>query len=771
VRTANRGTRKGDARRAALVGVLLGDALVFGLVVNRYYPISQWLFWRYATSVSLTVFFALSCIAGGDALLLRILGRSLPLREHLVLAFPAGVFLFQLGIFLAGLAGLLTAPLFVALPSVMLAVGGRRFVTRAVSFVRRTHRRRRGLELGPALLGAAGVFAVGLLYFQILSPQLIGYDARWYHLPLAEHYAADGAIRPTPEGWWLSAYPQLASHLYTWAFLLPRAATFDKTELSLHLEFASFVGMLAAIPVAVRKLVPRTSARGTWALYFLFPQVLLYDSNLNGGADHIAALFSLPLGISALRAGKSLHPRECAVFAIMAAGVILTKYSAYSVLFAPFLAITLRSLWLFVRGSAGQSRSRLLRGPLLALGLGLLLTTPLWLKNWVFYRDPFYPLLRGHFRSELWFPEAERTWAQLMGNLAPARPGWAGLKDAARATLLFPFEVHDWKVFHRDVPIFGPWFTLTLPCLPFLRAGKRLWIVYGSALSAVFLWFLPCHYERYLQVVVPWMVSGTAATLILLYRKGLATRLALLPLLLLTVVWGGDVYFFPTDNIVGDSPVRAVSTFLASGFSQTRNRLIVSSPFEEVGRALPKRGARLLVHQLPIHLGIGVPSVQDLWQGGISYGRLVTPQAIHAALRRMGVTHLLWTTAQSEGHDSLGSDLAFYSFVTRFGEAPASFGNLTLARMPASVPKTFDDRVLFLGCRGPYQPGLYYLGDMNDPPGQEPFKRLSGDSKGMLPEAAFVIFEPGCPSPPSKDDLARFRLLFRRGNFEFYGLD
>src|SRR5262249_30326697 len=150
---------------------------------------------------------------------------------------------------------------------------------------------------------------------------------------------ANGAIRRAPEGSFVAAYPQLASYLFTWAFCLPQSTLFDRVELCLHIELATFIGMLAAIPVAVRKLVPRTSGAGSFAAYFLFPSIFLYDSNLNGGSDHVSALFTLPLGLSLLRAWPALDPAACFVFAMMAAGVILTKYSAYSVLYGPFAAL------------------------------------------------------------------------------------------------------------------------------------------------------------------------------------------------------------------------------------------------------------------------------------------------------------------------------------------------------------------------------------------------------------------------------------------------
>src|SRR6185369_13217047 len=80
------------------------------------------------------------------------------------------------------------------------------------------------------LAGCLGV------YLQVISPQNIAFDARWYHIPIAESYAAAGRIRPFPEGWYLGAYPHLASWLYAWAFLAPGALK-DHLCLAMHLEY------------------------------------------------------------------------------------------------------------------------------------------------------------------------------------------------------------------------------------------------------------------------------------------------------------------------------------------------------------------------------------------------------------------------------------------------------------------------------------------------------------------------------------------------------
>jgi hypothetical protein len=759
--------------------VLLAGAAFYASVVDRYYPIDHWLFFRYASIAAIALGWATACVCAGSALLARLFRPSLPLREHLVLAFASGVFLFQLAVFLVGLAGGLGTVSFFALPLAFVASGGAplfRRLRRAFHHVRALTRRRVAYRPFRAIAWFAGIFAVGLLYFQILAPETIGFDARWYHMPLAEHYVANGAIRRTPEGWWLAAYPQLATYLFTWAFCLPHSALFDRVELSLHIELATLIGMLAAIPVAVRKLVRRTSAAGSFAAYFLFPQVFIYDSNLNGGSDHVSALFSLPLGLALLRAWPSLAPSACFVFAMMASGIILTKYSAYCVLYAPFFAFALRSLYLIARPSVASpppaSRSRLARGLIVALLGGLVLTAPHWLKNLVWYGDPFYPILRTIFTPRPWNAESPSVWRQFMGLMTPAPPGLRGVLDALRATVAFPFEVHDWWVFHHDVPIFGPLFVLFLPCLPFVRARKRLWAVYAAGLSAVFCWYLPCHYERYLRTAVPWMAAATAAMLVYIWRSGWLARAAMLPILLLTVVWSGDVYFWPTHNMVNDSPLHVASNLMASGFLGTRDRLRVNAPFSNYGETLPK-GARVLLHETGLQLGLGVDTVSDDWQSGLSYVALTTPAKIDAELRRMGVTHVLYNRDFSNGRFSLGSDIAFYAYATRFTHSPDDRGALRLAHMPSSPPPAaFDDEVIYVACDGPYRRGVYGVADLNVPAGEaaspSPRRELPAQLTADDFTTAFVVQSSGCGDRLPAKAQSRYTLLFRRGRLEVF---
>ena len=210
--------------RVLLPILLAGAAWVFVDQVDDHYPIEHWLFWRYATYWIACAYWSLACLAAGHFTVRKLLGRTLPVLEHLATSFAVGLFEFFLGMFLFGAFKLYDAGLFVGLPTLMLAVGGYSLWT----YLRRCWRRLRKLRrtARPAPLWALpvvvfGVLGLAMIYFLILTPDNTQFDARWKHLALAEEMVVTGGIRRFAEGWTVESYPHLASFVYAWAFLLP----------------------------------------------------------------------------------------------------------------------------------------------------------------------------------------------------------------------------------------------------------------------------------------------------------------------------------------------------------------------------------------------------------------------------------------------------------------------------------------------------------------------------------------------------------------------
>ena len=227
--------------------------------------------------------------------------------EHVTFCFAVGTLSFFMLMFAGGLAMAYGPVFFVALPLVMTAIGGfgafrylrrlRRHLTFRAS--RNPHRTR----IASIALTCLGLVAVFLFYLPGIVPSHVAYDSSWYHLPIAEHYATLGGIRPFQEGWYMGAIPHLASVIYCWAFLIPRSVLFDYVELSTHLEFAVMLMMLPGIPALVRRLVPSARAHASWIAFFTFPGVYWYD--LFGGGDQFAALWSVPIALALLRVCQS----------------------------------------------------------------------------------------------------------------------------------------------------------------------------------------------------------------------------------------------------------------------------------------------------------------------------------------------------------------------------------------------------------------------------------------------------------------------------------
>jgi len=445
--------------------------------------------------------------------------------DFVTLGIALGVFAFTLAVFALGLLHLLNVVTFWALPLTLLAASS--------GYLRRTWRSHgvatwqalKQLRLGPAsvflvLLGVAGAAA---LYVQILTPENFSFDTRWYHLPMAQRYAMSHAISRFDEGFWMGAYPQLATYLYVWAFLAPLPLLFDRLELCAHLEFVVFILTLAQIPVLARVLVPRSRPWLGWVALFAFPAIYLYDSNLHAGSDHFAAFFAVPIALTFWRAWRHFEPRNVLLFAAFVSAAALTKYTALLIVAPPGLALLFRALWL-----SGKLRDR---RTLLALGLlvlaPLVLTTPHWLKNWVWYGDPIYPILHARWPGRPWSADAATQLAILETVARPGALDMAGLLAALRSTVMFSFEANDWYDLRRNFPEFGSLFTLTIPALLFVRRpGRIAWLTAG-AMVAVFCWYLLSHYERFLQVVLPWMVAATVAMLVRIWQLGLWPRLAL----------------------------------------------------------------------------------------------------------------------------------------------------------------------------------------------------------------------------------------------------
>lgn len=782
-----------------LVG-LCAAIFVMLRAANAHYKIADWLAARYGISWLATLAFNAGCLVTGHALLRTILGRVLPIREQLVLAFPTGLIAFFWLMFAVGLFGGLGPAFFFAVPPLLVALGARptlRYARRLSRHVRHARARARASSsaLTPLswLATCFGAIALAMIYLSILSPLNASWDARWYHLPIAEMYASSGRIFRFPEGWVLGTYPQLASLIYTWGFMLPHGQLFDRIALCAHLEYSIFVWTVAAVPVLAKRAMParlraRFRFRGGWSAMFLFPGLFLYDSSLNLGADHIATLWAAPMYLALLLAWPKLALRECVVLALMISGGLLTKYTSIMNAAPVIFAVIGRALWLLAR-TYKTPRAIPWRGPVVTLVLGLSLTSAHWAKNWAWYGDPLYPQLMKHLTLHPWLPEATLPYNTDIAVSWHAGRDLAGLLNSAKIMFTFAFVHHDWPDLHGTMPIFGFLFTVSLFVLPWLGKAPRLWGLYAFGHVAVALWTQISWQDRYLQCLVPWMAAAVVAVFAQLWHLPLwlsaprpvaaAARVLTGLLVGAQIVYGGDVYFYTVHRMIRTTPAKLSIDLLNTGRTgKAKDRDDIFNPYQKIGLDLPD-GAVLLAHGTRQSLGLKHRRVVDSpgTQGGILYSRYKSPREVYDFLRSLGVTHLMWD-ANSESNDTITSDFVFFDFATRHTKDLKNYGTLRVARMPDKPPTSepFGDKVAYLSCQGRYEPGLYNLWDLTVPVFVPPYspKRLKEFSEGdkgadkLIKRADSLVLQPDCKRGASSKLLNDFTVIARRGTSNLY---
>ncbi|HXK16736.1 MAG TPA: hypothetical protein VNG33_02945 [Polyangiaceae bacterium] len=188
------------ARRFGLLGVLAVGTLLFAAVLQRHDALGGWLFFHYLRSAFFAALFASACLAAGHTLLVRVLGRSLPLEEHVTIAFALGVLAFFLTTFTCGVLGFLGPTFFLACPSLLLLFGARKSLRTLEALKRHARGIRWSLPLWQVALMGCGAVGIAVVWFPILTPQNASFDARWYHLSIAQQYVAEGGIHAFREG-------------------------------------------------------------------------------------------------------------------------------------------------------------------------------------------------------------------------------------------------------------------------------------------------------------------------------------------------------------------------------------------------------------------------------------------------------------------------------------------------------------------------------------------------------------------------------------------
>lgn len=758
-------------------------------LANPHYPIREWLFWHYAGAWIATLVWAFGCGAVGHAILVGVLRRPFEPLRQLAIAWALGIFAFGLSVFVLALGQQLKPAAFFLLPAAFCLGAGPAFVRYLARVASEgswpgERSRLKAWQVVPILLGMLGL---GFIYFLILTPDNVQFDARWKHLAFAEDLVVSGGLRRYGEVQTFAVRPHFASYLYAWAFLAPTTLLFDRVVLAAHLEFATFViTTWIGIPAVVRQLAPRADARVVWATRFLFPGVFLYDSALSAGADHIGALFGPPIFLLLLASLRDLSPRRLALLAALVAAAAQVKETiAVMLAGVPLLILAAKALHLGMRALRGRAtpavRRNLFMGPAVAAACGLALSSPFWLKNWIWYGNPVYPSLSSIFRPEGLIADAEYLyeWGYKVHQFWRPSHDLTGVLETLKALFTWPFVPHDYGRFHGKRPIIGAVFTLLLPALFLFRRTGRLWLLVAWIHGSVFAWYWVHHQDRYLQALMPLIAAATAALLSLCWRYGKAPgRTGVLFLVTFQVIEGLDVYFIPTHAMIGGSAPGHVAELLGAAHrGKYDERFRFQDRLQSFGQAAPQ-DAIILVHEEHNILGLQRRTVQDFatWQYTLDYGALGNPRAVWQALRKLGVTHVLWQEGKSRSYDTIASDIVFHYLVERYTTPVAKHGGWRLAALAPSPPmedaRNFESGVAVMSCKGGIPKGIYQLQDLRVPsfgPRQgRPLARgakLPSDPSGWPDPVRFAVVQQGC-SQPRGGTLPRFRKAFTRARLD-----
>jgi hypothetical protein len=722
--------------------IVAGAIGIFGSYAHHLHRVGDWLTVSLAHAWLFVALFSFASLASGLAILARSKLHVGSLLERTSLALAVGVLAFALGIFVAGYCALLGTAFFFAWPALLLLFG-RRALLRYFRVLSRLRSKfgaalfypQNGVQALAALAIAAGTFT---LYVQVISPANIGFDVRQYHLPVAESYAAAGRIRPFPEGWYLGAYPQLGGWLYTWAFLAPGAL---KHHISLagHLEFVLFLMTIASTSALASRLISGTRLRHGGAALFLFPSLFL-NANLGVGADHIIALWAAPLALALLRYLKKADVRNGALLGMFLGGAILSKYQAIYF----FVPITFVLAYELVR-------KRQFGALLTVAGVTLLVSSPHWLKNLIAYHDPFYPNLHRWFPDRPFFKGADELLRRSywFTGEKPELSAWGKLVDTLKALFRFSFFPLTWARVHDDSAVVGSLFTLLLPLMLWVRPRWRVLLIAGCCYVGIAIWWNTYPDARYLQPLMPWMAACVAVTVAAAWRTGsVPLRAALVTLVGLQIVWGGDNYLLGSQQKLAAIPLQLPSIGKDNPFPRNP---YPGQELAEIGERLPK-GSRLVGHDFYQSLGVGVPAITDNpdWQGSIDYLQIDPPDEVRRRWLSLGGTHVIWPIAkEGRSPEDMARDTVFGRSVVAFTDSSFDVAGYRVAELidrPAPKSMQTPTLIAWLGCEvdrtvGIYTPSGFAKGTLEKPLSHDDLVR---DASGTLAEVNTLWFRWDC---------------------------
>jgi hypothetical protein len=181
-----------------------------------------------------------------------------------------------------------------------------------------------------------------------------------------------------------------------------------------------------------------------------------------------------------------------------------------------------------------------------------------------------------------------------------------------------------------------------------------------------------------------------------------------------------------------------------------------------VGAQLP-RGAKVLVHETHLRLGVGAPAVSDArgTQGALSYSLASSPQAIWQQLTDFGVTHVVWPGTPM-GLERWGDDIVFHDFVARAVANPQAVSGYWVGALGPPSPAGRYGPVAVIGCAGFHRVPPAELDNALGAAGQPIDERTLGE---RITGATFIMAEDRCTPTALAALVAPLPTLYRRAGW------
>ena len=483
----------------------------------------------------------------------------------------------------------------------------------------------RGIELESWVLGGVLGGIVGVLWLQVLWPQ-ISWDANVYHLTVPRLYLENGGFRRVPfnvySNWPLNTQLLFAMAMAARDYVLAKAV---------HFAFG-----LATVVLIYRVVKNASQSWAGWlagVLFLINPVVL--DEFRAAYVDLALAFFLLLAFVMVHHALEDDDNRRqrlllAGVFGGVAAGIKPTGITAVACLLILVLGVTLRQ-----RRKPAEIVGWMAR---IALPAGLMLV-PWVVKTWVLTGNPVYPFLFPAFGGPEWSAELGYQLQQWQQGIGMGRT-WFDY-------LLLPLRVvvageSGYQFF--DGRLSPLWLALVPTALWFGR--KQPLITRSLAVAGLYfvMWALTSQQMRFLIPVLPLLSIAAALGLFELGRRWKESSRKVLRWLMSLVLTAelllvSSSMFVPTGRMVG--------RYLEAG-EEVKDE-VVHPVFLFINQELPAE-SRLMFLNTNHGFFCDREFVADSFFEASQINDLLQSQSgkdgIHTALREMGVTHLL-----IENHD------------------------------------------------------------------------------------------------------------------------